>query len=130
MVSRAKDWLRQAKRDLSHAEEDMKSTFYEWACFSAQQASEKATKALFQHLHASAWGHSITALTREMMKQFPEADKLIESAKNLDKLYIQPRYPNGFDSGTPEDYFTKSDAKRAIQDARRIIDFCESRISK
>jgi HEPN domain-containing protein len=51
MPSRAQDWLKQAKRDLEHAKEDLKSGFYEWGCFSSQQAAEKAIKALYQHLH-------------------------------------------------------------------------------
>lgn len=128
MASRAKDWLRQAKRDLSHAEEDAKIGFYEWACFSAQQAAEKAVKALFQHLHAQAWGHSITTLIRGMIDSYPEAKELLSVGKKLDKYYIQPRYPNGFDEGTPEDYFTEEDALEAITNARRIIDFCGNRI--
>ena len=126
MPSRAKDWLRQAKRE----EMDLGQSYYEWACFSAQQAAEKAMKAVFQHLHANAWGHSITAFLREIVHHFPEAEKLASSGKNLDKYYIQSRYPNGFDTGTPEDYFTEEDAKKAIEDARQIITFCERRVSE
>lgn len=128
MASRAKDWLRQAKRDLTHAEKDLKSSYYEWACFSAQQAAEKAIKALFQQLHAAAWGHSITALMKELVSRFQEAETLLSPAKTLDKYYIQTRYPNGFDVGAPEDYYTNEEAKQAIEDAGKIIRFCESRI--
>jgi hypothetical protein len=32
----------------------------------------------------------------------------------LIKFFFPPRYPNGFDIGTPEDYFTKQDAQGAI----------------
>jgi len=129
MPSRAKDWFRQAVRDLAHAENDLNCDFYEWACFSAQQACEKAAKAVFRSLNADAWGHSITMLLKELSKHFDIADALVQAAKNLDKFYIPPRYPNGFDIGTPEDYFTKEDAQKAIDDARKIIRFCESKIS-
>lgn len=129
MASRAKDWLKQARRDLEHAREDQKSKFYEWACFSAQQAAEKAVKGLFQSIHAVAWGHSISALINEIKKQLPEIENLLVPAKNLDKFYILSRYPNGFDTGSPEDYYTNEDAQEAIRDAERIITFCESRIS-
>jgi HEPN domain-containing protein len=46
--------MRQAKRDLEHTRGDLKSGYFEWACFSAHQAAEKAVKALFQHLHGEA----------------------------------------------------------------------------
>jgi HEPN domain-containing protein len=45
MPRRTKDWLRQAERDLEHSKADLKGRYYEWVCFSAQQAAEKALKA-------------------------------------------------------------------------------------
>jgi len=47
VVSRATDWLRQALRDLEHAKRSVELGDYEWACFAAQQAAEKAVKALY-----------------------------------------------------------------------------------
>ncbi|MEM2467142.1 MAG: HEPN domain-containing protein [Candidatus Jordarchaeales archaeon] len=41
MPERSRDWERQADRDLSVAEELLRMGFLEWACFVAQQASEK-----------------------------------------------------------------------------------------
>jgi HEPN domain-containing protein len=130
MANRSKDWLSQAKRDLEHAENDLKNEFYEWACFSAQQASEKAVKAVFYKLNADAWGHSVTALLQELAKHFPVGEALIKAAKNLDKFYIPPRYPNGFDTGKPADYFTEEDAQGAIKHAQQIIVFCEDNLSE
>jgi hypothetical protein len=48
MPSRYKDWLRQAQRDISHAQNALEDGDYDWACFAAQQAAEKAVKALFR----------------------------------------------------------------------------------
>jgi HEPN domain-containing protein len=42
MSHRWKDWLAQAERDLEHVQMDIEKGFYEWACFSAEQAAEKA----------------------------------------------------------------------------------------
>ena len=53
-MDRSKDWLDEAKSDLAHARNDLKGSFYNWACFSAQQASEKAVKAVFQRMGAEA----------------------------------------------------------------------------
>jgi HEPN domain-containing protein len=56
MVSRAKDWMRQANKDLRHAERSLEFGDYEWACFAAQQAAEKAVKALYESRNMEVWG--------------------------------------------------------------------------
>ncbi len=128
MPRRTKDWLKQAKRDFEHSEMDLKEGFYEWACFSAQQAAEKALKALYQDLHKLAWGHSVRELLENLHDEF-NIEHLIEGAKILDKYYIPARYPNGFDSGAPMEYFTEKEAKEAIEYADKIIRFCNDNIS-
>ena len=130
MPSRAQDWLRQAKRDLDHAREDLKSGFHEWGCFSAQQAAEKAVKALYQHLHAEAWGHSVKKLLEALPESHKAPSEFIESGADLDKFYIPTRYPNGFDAGTPADYYSSKDLEQAIRHAGKIIRFCEDKISE
>ena len=52
-------------------------------------------------------------------------DMLLEFAKILDKHYIPTRYPNGFDSGIPGDYYTENEAQEAIRNAGKIIENCE-----
>lgn len=56
MGERARDWLEQAKSDLGHADNDVSGGYYEWACFFAQQAAEKAPKAVYQAHNQVAWG--------------------------------------------------------------------------
>jgi HEPN domain-containing protein len=36
------DWLEQAERDLSKARLDLEHSYFEWACFTSQQADEWA----------------------------------------------------------------------------------------
>lgn len=126
MPERHKDWMRQAIRDLSHAGNALKDEDFEWSCFAAQQAAEKAVKAVFQKLHAEAWGHSITSLITQFPTIVPVSKELLNKAKELDKHYIPTRYPNGFDIGAPLDYYTEEEAKRAIANAKALIEFCES----
>ncbi|MEA3283237.1 MAG: HEPN domain-containing protein, partial [Euryarchaeota archaeon] len=38
MPRRTRDWFNQAQRDLEHSKMDLMEEFYEWSCFSAQQA--------------------------------------------------------------------------------------------
>lgn len=96
---RSKDWLCQAERDLEEARWSMQGSFYEWACFTAQQAAEKAVKALYMHLHGEASGHFISKLLMALPESHKPPSDLIEKALLLDKLYIPPHYPNSFDSG-------------------------------
>ncbi len=125
MPNRWRDWLAQAKRDLNHAVHACEDEDFEWSCFSAQQGAEKAVKAVFLYLHGESWGHSVFALLKALGEKIEVSEQLIEAAKNLDKHYIPTRYPNGFDSGMPGDYYTKKDAQEAIENAREIIEFCE-----
>jgi HEPN domain-containing protein len=127
MVSRASDWFRQALRDLEHAMRSLEQGDYEWACFAAHQASDKTVKALYQKLGLEVWGHSVSKLLESLPNEYKPPPELIEMAKELDKYYISTRYPNFYPEGSPMDYYTRSEAKRAIEYARKIIEFCRSK---
>ena len=130
MGNRANDWLHQAEGDLQHAKNARKDGDYDWACFAAQQASEKAVKGVFLAKSGEGWGHSVTRLLKDLSNVMKISTKLIKAAMNLDKHYIPTRYPNGFDSGAPREYYTDEDAKKAIEDAQSIYDFCLKSIPK
>ena len=108
----------------------MAAGFYNWACFSAQQASEKAVKAVFQKMHIDAWGHSVTDLLTELSKKIEVDGKLIEYAYELDKVYIPAKYPNAHPSGSPSNRYTKREAERLIKYAEEITRFCKNTLSK
>ena len=125
MPERHADWLRQAVRDLAHASHSLSAEEYEWACFAAHQAAEKAIKAVFQRLGGIAWGHSLTMLLQELPSAYAPDPQLLDRARALDKHYIASRYPNGFERGAPLDYYTRRDAEGGIADAEAIIRFCQ-----
>ena len=52
MSQRYRDRIRQARRDLEHSVRSLQDGDYEWACFAAQQAGEKAVKAVYQRAEA------------------------------------------------------------------------------
>ena len=56
-MRRPRDWFHQAELDLRAAGDARLSGHYEWACFAAQQAAEKAVKALHESIGVEAWGH-------------------------------------------------------------------------
>lgn len=128
MGNRHLDWLRQSEADLASARTLLGGGHFEWACFAAQQAAEKAVKGLYLKRGADAWGHTITPLLGGLAGPDAVTDELITCAKILDKHYIPTRYPNGLDSGAPADFYTRQEAETALACARRIIDFCSGAI--
>ena len=126
-MNRYRDWLEQAERDLQRAQLDVEYAYWEWACFTSQQAAEKAVKALLMNRGYTAWGHSITAMLRRLTEpQSPP--EVIERAQLLDAYYIPARYPNGFAEGKPADYFNQRQAREAIHAATDIIRFCKDHL--
>jgi len=131
MSGRATDWLKQAEADLAMARDAVKDGHNEWACFAAQQAAEKAVKALHLSLGNEAWGHSVTELMDALGDSVPGyGAELLDKARALDKLYVPTRYPNGLPSGAPTDYFTRGEAERAILDGESIVEFCRRALSR
>lgn len=115
----------QAQGDLKHARGDIDGGYYNWACFSAQQAAEKALKAVFQKMGAEAWGYSVADLLLELFRSHKGPQALMDAAMELDKAYIPTRYPNALPSGSPKDRYTKTEAERLTDYAEKIIEFCE-----
>ncbi|MCS7177721.1 MAG: HEPN domain-containing protein [Anaerolineae bacterium] len=129
MVQRARDWLRQAERDLEQAEDSRRAGRHEWACFAAQQAAEKAVKALHLHYGQEAWGHVVARLLRELPPQVAAPAPLIEKARVLDGFYIPPRYPNSFAEGAPFEHYGPLQSQEAIGYAREIVDFVRAQMA-
>lgn len=127
MSNRASDWLAQAERDLSRAGIDIQHEYWEWACFTSQQAAEKAVKALLMSRGDTAWGHAITPMLRSL-EEIAVPAAMIERAQLLDAHYIPTRYPNGFAEGKPADYYNEAKAREAVDAATAIIRFCRDHI--
>lgn len=84
MADRSMDWLRQAERDLAQARDSHRWERYEWACFTAHQAAEKAIKALHLHLGQEAWGHVTAKLLQELTGEAGYPEDLVDKAHVLD----------------------------------------------
>jgi HEPN domain-containing protein len=92
-----------------------------WGIIIAQQAAEKAVKALHLRLGQEAWGHVVARLLQELPLSVP--DSLIEKARVLDTFYIPPRYPNSHPAGAPFEHYGPLQSEEAIRYAREIIEF-------
>lgn len=124
-MNRYRDWLDQAERDLGRAGIDLQYAYWEWACFTSQQAAEKAVKSLLMRQGETAWGHAITPMLRHVAQTRVLPEGLLGQAQMLDACYIPARYPNGFAEGKPADYFDEHKAREAVDAAAAIIRFCK-----
>lgn len=130
MPKRFRDWMAQAESDLEHARKSVALKDYNWVCFAAQQAAEKALKALYDFLGGEGWGHMIVKLLKALPTDKISFDKeLLRKAAYLDKLYIPTRYPNGFESGSSAEYYTESEAEEAIEYAQSFLSFVKAYLS-
>lgn len=127
MPNRAGDWLGQAEHDLDQARESRRSGRHDWACFAAQQAAEKAVKALHLSLGQEAWGHVVARLLRELpLEVRPE---LIEKGRVLDQYYLPPRYPNMHAEGPSYEHFGPLQSEQGIAYADEILEFVRSQMA-
>ena len=129
MPNRARDWLNQAMRDLEQAEDSRRAERHEWACFAAQQAAEKAVKALHLHLGQEASGHVVARLLRELPETISVPEDLIEKAHVLDGSYIPSHYPNSHPEGAPFEHYGRLQSQEAIQYAGEIIEFVRAQMA-
>jgi HEPN domain-containing protein len=94
----AQRWLT-AQGDLDTARILLENGRWAHACFHAQQAGEKALKALWYNRDLDPWGHSVLRLIDELRTACPSAHEilrdLLEAAGRLDRYHVPTRYPNG-----------------------------------
>ncbi|MEO0249416.1 MAG: HEPN domain-containing protein [candidate division WOR-3 bacterium] len=129
MARRHEDWLAQARRDLKAAQDSLADENYEWCAFQAEQAAEKAAKALLRFHNRDVHGHTITRLLEQAESVGPIPAELLTMARELDRHYIQPRYPNAFAEGYPAKFYDAETAERCICYAEKILAFVESHLS-
>jgi HEPN domain-containing protein len=123
-------WLTTAQDDLDSAVILRKNGKFAHSCFHAQQAGEKAIKALWYLADADPWGHSIMKLIDDLenvdLKLHGRLKSLSRLGMVLDRFYIPTRYPNGLPDITPDAAFTDEDADTCIEHSGKIIETVHS----
>ena len=128
-LEEAHRWLRQAQEDIAAARDVHEDGRCNWSCFMAQQAAEKALKAVYVGRGEPVeWIHSCLILIQgdpeKRLAGIPEMKDLTAAARDLDKAYIPSRYPNGVPHGIPSDFFTQEDSQRCLTHAEAIVTRC------
>ena len=129
MADRAKDWLRQAERDLAQAQDSKGAGRHEWACFASHQAAEKALKALHLHSGQEVWGHVVAKLIQELPSSAALPPAMIDKGHALDAFYVAARYPNGHVEGAPFEHYGSLQSEEALRYAHEILDLVRTQMA-
>lgn len=125
MRGEASRWLSEALWDLETAEILYRERRWNAAAFYSHQAGEKAAKALLYSVNEAPWGHSVRVLLERYFRKkgINPPEDLMASARELDIHYIPSRYPNAHPAGTPHEAYDEGVARRALEAARRIVEY-------
>ena len=124
-MQRDQDWLREGQAELRAARDLLGGGHWSWCCFTAQQAAEKALKAVCEHLRTPQFGHNLNVLRQSIEARLTVPESVATACARLNRHYIPTRYPEAFDRGAPADQFFEADARQAVGDAAEVMDFAE-----
>jgi HEPN domain-containing protein len=111
-AERAARWRAYAQGDREAAER-LAVDLWHVACFHAQQASEKALKALLTRIQGDAVPTHL-------------AHVLLQA---LDRYYIPTRYPDALNFADATLVYSTKDARQAIEWADTVLSWCDERIA-
>ncbi len=124
--TQAAEWLRRARSNLARARAGRSApeVLYEDLCFDAQQAAEKAIKAVLVHRQISfPKTHDIIDLLTILQRSEIEVPEAIRQADLLTGYAVETRYPGMSEEVTEEDYV------QALKLAERVLRWAESFVS-
>jgi len=110
-------WLEKAEHDLLNIDNNLAATRIPWdtVCFHAQQAAEKALKALLAyHGEPPPRTHDLVALLTRCLPFAPDLADLETDCRNLTYFAVSSRYPD--DLFEPEE----ADGRAMNKAARRV----------
>lgn len=115
-------WLKFCDEDLRAADSTLRDGVFSAACFHAQQAVEKAIKAiLLTKTGRVPRDHSVLHLA-ETSKDEELFEHHKEQLAFLDKFYVPTRYPDALPGSLPEGLPNKNDAEKAVTSAKGIVE--------
>ena len=118
----AADWLARARNDVAMAKAPLpEGAIYESLCFHAQQAAEKAIKALHKwHGLAFEFTHNIGHLLHRLERHGLQVPEEIWEASDLTRFAVETRYP------IPAELVTEEEYREAVKLAERVLQWAAS----
>lgn len=118
-------WLAKAEDDLRWTEANIREEIHYGACFTAQQAAEKALKAFLLENAAQARKiHDLGAILEECIVIDGSFLSLRETILPLVDYYIQTRYPDASEFMQ----YTKEKAEDALKRAQQVVNFVKQKL--
>ena len=122
-----REWLNRAKSNLVRAKADIRlsGVYLEDLCFDAQQAAEKAIKAVLLHLTVRfPFIHDITALLALIEQSGTSVPEPVRAAGRLTRFAVVTRYPSIAEPVTQEDY------EGAVAIAETVVSWADSMVGR
>jgi HEPN domain-containing protein len=118
------DWIERAKSNLTRARQPKpEGVVYEDLCFDAQQAAEKALKALLIARETPfRFVHDIGELLRTLENSGVAIPATIRDAAELTEFAVEARYPGPFEPVTEDEW------KRAVALAETVAAWVEKQL--
>jgi HEPN domain-containing protein len=119
-----KDWMRRAQSNLLRAEQPKpEEVLWEDLCFDAQQAAEKALRAVLLFANIKfRFVHDIGELVTLLTNNGFAVPKEVEEAVELTEYAVEARYPGPFEPVTREEH------GRAVMLARAVVEWATARL--
>ncbi len=120
-----REWLNRARGNLARARVLVPGGYLEDLCFDAQQAAEKAIKAVFiGRGEAFPYIHELEKLLERLKRNGVKIPKYVRQAEELSDYATVARYPGKMDPVTPRQY------RRAVRIATAVLRWAERQIKR
>lgn len=120
-----REWLNRAKSNLAHAAAVSPEVFLEDLCFDAQQAAEKAIKAVFiSRGEAFPYIHVLEKLLTQLEQNGLKIPKYVWEAERLSDFAAVTRYPGAVGPVTTRTY------RRSVRIAAGVLRWAERQIGR
>ncbi len=120
-----REWLNRAKNNLARAGAYTPDAYLEDLCFDAQQAAEKAIKAVFIRCGLQfPYVHNLRQLLQLLNQQGIKVPKYVWRAEDLTRFAFEARYPGQFPPVTLRPY------RRAFRIAESVVRWAERQVGK
>ena len=116
-------WLDRARSNLIRAQQRAPNVYLEDLCFDAQQAAEKALKALcIERSLEFPYVHDLTRLVTLLQEEGQPVPDEVKEAGRLTRYAVFTRYPGVGDPVTEDDH------ERAVAIAKRVVEWVEDHL--
>jgi len=120
-----KEWINRAYSSLNMAKKDPNDVYLEDLCYNAQQAAEKAIKAIFvKYAINFPFTHDIAELLSLLQVKIHEFPEHVKQSITLTKFAVLTRYPGIAPPVKTEDY------EKAVIIAEKVVHWAESIVNE